>query len=159
MPPIDAAAPSALDHPANHCFGCGPDNPRGLHLRFSMDATDPAHPVSTTTTALDRTCEGPPGYLHGGLIATLLDEAMSKLNRSLGVIAVTRNLQIDYLRPVPLHQPITVTGRHLRREGRKLFHQAAITNANGTVLAEAQGLFVALDERLLAAAGLAPTTP
>jgi uncharacterized protein (TIGR00369 family) len=149
-----AAALSKLDRRANHCFGCGPDNPHGLHLEFLNDVSDPVHPVSTVTATLGRTYEGPPGYLHGGIIATLLDEAMSKLNRSLRVVAVTRNMQIDYLRPVPLNEPITIIGRHLRREARKLFHHGVITHSSGAVLAEAQGLFIAIDERLLTAAGL-----
>ncbi|MDE1175471.1 MAG: PaaI family thioesterase [Edaphobacter sp.] len=153
-----ATALSTLDKRANHCFGCGPDNPSGLHLTFTVDTGTNARPTASAQATFDRRYEGPPGYLHGGIIATLLDEAMSKLNRPLGLIAVTRNMQIDYRRPVPLNQPLTVTGHHLRREGRKLFHRAEITLANGTVLAEAQGLFIAIDEKLLAAAGLTPPT-
>jgi acyl-CoA thioesterase FadM len=88
------------------------------------------------------------------LIATLLDEAMSKLNRPLNVLAMTRHMEVDYLRPVPLYTPLVVTSRHVRREGRKLFHQAEIQLPAGTVLARGHGLFVVIDEKMLAAAGL-----
>jgi uncharacterized protein (TIGR00369 family) len=135
---------STLDERANHCFGCGTSNPQGLHLSFEIDAADPSSPSATAQARLDRRYEGPPGYLHGGLIATLLDEAMSKLNEPLRLLAITRNIQIDYLRPVPLHKPILITGRHHRREGRSLYHTANITLPNGTLLARAAGQFVIL---------------
>jgi uncharacterized protein (TIGR00369 family) len=142
-----------IDERANYCFGCGPANPQGLHLAFATDTTDREHPTAVAHFQLDRLHEGPPGYVHGGIIATLLDEAMSKINRPLDVLAVTRHMEIDYLRPVPLYQPLTVTSRHLRREGRKLFHQAEILDANGMALARSKGVFIELDKTLLARAG------
>lgn len=142
-----------IDERASHCFGCGPANPQGLHLVFSTDTTVPGHPTATTHLQLDRLHEGPPGYVHGGIIATLLDEAMSKLNRPLDVLAVTRHMEVDYLRPVPLHQPLVLTSRHSHRDGRKLFHQAEIQDPDGTVLARGKGIFIKLDKALLARAG------
>ena len=106
--------------------------------------------------------EGPPGHIHGGIVATLLDEAMSKLNRPLNVLAMTRHMEVDYLRPVPLYQPLVLTrhlSRHLTREGRKLFHQAEIQRPDGTVLARAKGLFIVIDENILAAAGFTAPQP
>jgi acyl-coenzyme A thioesterase PaaI-like protein len=143
-----------IDQRASHCFGCGPANPQGLHLVFTTDTSNPEIPIATTQFQLDRLHEGPPGYIHGGIVATLLDEAMSKLNRSLDVLAMTRHMEIDYLRPVPLYQPLVLTSRHLSREDRKLFHQAEIKHPNGNVLARAKGLFIVIDAKLLAAAGL-----
>lgn len=144
------ASQSTIDEQSNHCFGCGPANSQGLHLSFTIDMASPEKPVVTAHVQLTRLHEGPPGYVHGGIIATLLDEAMSKLNRPLNVLAVTRHMQIDYLRPAPLHEPLILVGRHLRREGRKIFHQAELQQANETVIARAQGLFVVLDEKMLA---------
>jgi hypothetical protein len=54
---------------------------------------------------------------------------------------------------VPLHQNLTVTSRHLHREGRKLFHQAEILASDGTALARGKGIFIELDRALLARAG------
>jgi len=143
-----------IDERANHCFGCGPANPQGLHLVFTTNTADPANITTTAEIQLDRMHEGPPGHIHGGIVAALLDEAMSKLNRPLNVLAMTRHMEIDYLRPVPLYQPLVLTSRHLSREGRKLFHQAEIQHPNGNVLARAKGLFIVIDAKLLAAAGL-----
>ena len=143
-----------IDQRASHCFGCGPANPQGLHLVFTTDTSNPGIPIATTQFQLDRLHEGPPGYIHGGIVATLLDEAMSKLNRPLNVLAMTRHMEIDYLRPAPLFRPLILTSRHLSREGRKLFHQAEIQHPDGNVLARAKGLFIVIDAKLLAAAGL-----
>lgn len=87
-------------------------------------------------------------------MAALLDEAMSKLNRPLNVLAMTRHMEVDYLRPAPLHQPLVLISRHLSREGRKLFHQAELQLPDGTVLSRGKGLFIVVDEKLLALAGL-----
>lgn len=143
-----------IDERASHCFGCGPANPQGLHLVFTTDTSNPESPIATAHLQLDRLHEGPPGHIHGGILATLLDEAMSKLNRPLNVLAMTRHMDIEYLRPAPLAQPLVLVSHHLRREGRKLFHKAELQHSDGTVLARAKGLFIIVDERLLALAGL-----
>jgi len=149
--PLSMDGNPTIDERANHCFGCGPANPQGLHLTFT---TDISNPESITAS----------GHIHGGIVAALLDEAMSKLNRPLNVLAMTRHMEVDYLRPVPLYVPLVLVSRHLSRPaqpdgkpGRKLFHQAEIQRPDGTVLARSKGLFIAIDEKLLAAAGLTGT--
>lgn len=122
----------------NRCFGCGPANPTGLHLEFLL-APDGA--VVSRITISDG-FDGHPGYLHGGIIATLLDETMSKSVRARGVIAMTRQLEIDYLRPVPSGVPIQLEGHVVRGEGRKHWAEAKILNAAGKELARGKGLFI-----------------
>lgn len=136
---------AAAEETVNQCFGCSTANPQGLHLVFSFDSSDPNRITATAAVNLTRLHEGPPGYLHGGIIATLLDEAMGKLNVPLGCIGMTRNMEVDYLRPAPLYTPLTVVGTHLRREGRKLFHQGELIGPNGTVLARSKGFFLVID--------------
>src|SRR5271157_3898664 len=122
----------------NRCFGCGPANPIGLHLE-SLLAED-GTVVCPTTIPGD--FDGHPGYLHGGIIATLLDEIMSKAVRARGLTAMTRQMEIDYLRPVPSGAQIRMEGRVLRGEGRRLWTEAHILSADGTELARAKGLFI-----------------
>jgi uncharacterized protein (TIGR00369 family) len=122
----------------NRCFGCGPANPAGLHLDFLV-AEDQS--VVCLPTVAD-TFEGPPGLLHGGIIATLLDEAMSKAVRVRGLTAMTRQMEIDYLRPIPSATPIRIDGRIVRSEGRKHWTEARIVSEKSTALATAKGLFV-----------------
>jgi uncharacterized protein (TIGR00369 family) len=122
----------------NRCFGCGEANPIGLHLDFLL--AEDGSVISLPTIA--DTFEGPPGYLHGGVIATLLDEAMSKAVRARGLTAMTGQMEVEYLRPVPSASPIRIEGQMVRSEGRKHWAEARILNAKGNTLATAKGLFV-----------------
>ena len=92
-----------------------------------------------------RRFEGPPGHVHGGIIATILDEAMGKANRQKGIVALTRRMSIDYLQPVPLGVKLHAIGRPVKQEGRKHFNAAEIRTAEGAVLARSEGLFIAID--------------
>jgi uncharacterized protein (TIGR00369 family) len=135
-----------LSHGApHHCFGCGVTNASGLRLKFFTDSQNQI----ISHVRLARRFEGPPGYAHGGIIATLLDEAMSKANRVHGVTAMTRQMEIEYLRPVPLQEPITLAARRTSHQGRKHHCEAEITDQAGTVLARGKALFVAVDRSLL----------
>jgi uncharacterized protein (TIGR00369 family) len=115
----------------------------GLHLEFLL-ADD--HSVVSLPVIPD-TFEGPTGYLHGGIIATLLDEAMSKAIRAGGFTAMTRQMEVNYLRPVPSGAPIRLEGRLKSTEGRKHWAEAKILNAEGTTLAEGKGLFIEVRPR------------
>src|SRR5581483_6448171 len=89
----------------NFCFGCGKDNLHGMHLRFSLDRERRRFVCNFRLT---RRYTGPPGHCHGGIIATILDEAMSKLSKLRDVVAATSQMQVEYLRPVPLSRPLRV---------------------------------------------------
>ncbi len=134
---------------SNHCFGCGPSNRDGLRLRFYDEGLGDR---AICRVSVPKRFEGPPGHVHGGIIATLLDEAMGKANKLAGVVAMTRTMEIDYLRPVPLQTPLLLEGWGTRREGRKHWNAAEIRRESGEVLARGTGLFIAIDaERMLAA--------
>jgi uncharacterized protein (TIGR00369 family) len=140
----DAENLTPMAHAAqNRCFGCGRANEAGLKLEFSL-AEDGM--VVCLTTVPD-TFEGPPGYVHGGIIATLLDEAMSKAVRARGLTAMTRKLDVEYLRPVPSGAPIRIEGRITASEGRKHWVQGRILNAVGSELASGKGLFIEVKPR------------
>ena len=128
----------------NYCFACGKDNPDGMHLKFTIDR-ERKHFVSNFR--LSKRFTGPPGYCHGGIIATILDDAMSKLNKLRDVIAATAELKIEYLKPVPLRTPLRVESRELKKRGRHLIHRAEILNQEGTVLARGRGVFVIIDAK------------
>ncbi len=133
-----------LAHTAqNRCFGCGQANPIGLHLEFML-ADDGA---VVSLASIPDTYEGPRAYVHGGIIATLLDETMSKAVRSHNVVGMTRHMEVDYMRPVPSGVPIRLEGRVYHHEGRKHWAEAHILNAEGTVLAHSKGLFIEMRPR------------
>ena len=130
---------SPLPHSAsNRCFGCGPANAGGLKLEFLRAEDDSVVALPTISDEF----EGPVGYLHGGIIATLLDEAMSKAVRARGMSAMTRKMDVDYMRPVPSGVPIRIEGRIVRSEGQKHWTEARILNGGAVTLASATGLFI-----------------
>jgi uncharacterized protein (TIGR00369 family) len=126
----------------NGCFGCGDDNAAGLHLQFFVDEEQRV----LCRVHLARQFQGPPGHAHGGIIATLLDEAMSKANRHRNIVAMTRHMSIDYRRPVPLESDLVLEGWSEKdagsTSGRKHQCSAEIRDASGTVLASATGIFI-----------------
>ena len=125
----------------NHCFGCGQENATGLRLRFFFDDE---HRIICRVRVPHR-FEGPPGHVHGGVIATLLDEAMSKANRQYGVVAMTRQMEVDYLKPVPLRTPLTLTAQRISSAGRVNRCEAQIANAAGEILASGKAVFISVD--------------
>lgn len=133
-----------LPHSAqNRCFGCGQMNPRGLQLEFFLA---PDGTVVCPVVVPDL-YEGPPGYVHGGILATLLDEAMSKAVRAQGLTAMTRHIEVDYRLPVPSGTPLRIGGRLVRSEGRKHWTEAEIRDSEGRALVRGKGLFVEVKPR------------
>lgn len=125
----------------NYCFACGPDNPGGMHLKFVADSSGKRF---TSNFRLGTRYTGPPGHCHGGIIATILDDAMSKLNKLRDLPAATARMTVEYLRPVPLHKPLRVDSHEVSKRGRRLTRVAEIRDARGTVLARSRGVFVIL---------------
>ncbi|MGH9516147.1 MAG: PaaI family thioesterase [Terriglobales bacterium] len=126
----------------NLCFACGKDNSHGMHLKFSLDR-ERNHFVSHFR--LSKRYTGPPGHCHGGIIATILDDAMSKLSKLRDVIAATSRMTVEYRRPVPLNKRLKVESREISKRGRRLTRVAEIVDEKGTVLARSRGVFVIID--------------
>ena len=113
-----------------------------MHLKFSADPTGKKY---ICDFRLGKRYTGPPGHCHGGIIATILDDAMSKLNKLRETPAATARMTVEYLRPVPLHKPLHVESHEISKRGRRLTRIAEISDAHGTVLARSRGIFVLLD--------------
>jgi uncharacterized protein (TIGR00369 family) len=128
--------------PKNPCFGCGAANPRGMHLNFE---TDQERRRIVGRFRLGPDYQGAHGFIHGGIIATVLDEVMSKASRLSNVRTVTAELNVEYLKPVPVGAEIVVEGFEVRREGRQLYHEGEIRDAAGVLLARGRGRFVVVD--------------
>lgn len=93
--------------------------------------------------------EGPPGGVHGGFVAALLDQLLGTANIVYGVGAMTAGLNVRYRRPTPIGVPLTLTARTDRIEGRKIFATGEIT-ADGVVTAQAEGIFIRPTQERLA---------
>ena len=124
------------------CFGCGPANSSGLQLEFALGQDGKSY---VCEFSLASHFGGPPGHAHGGIIATILDEAMGKANKLKNKVALTRRLEVEYLRPVPLGQPLVAEGRINRMRGRALYNTAELRSATGDVLARSRGTFLCID--------------
>ena len=134
---------SLAPNPANHCFGCGGANENGMKLTFVQD--NEKRRIVGRFVLGDR-YQGGGGMGHGGIIATLLDEAMGKVCRFREVRAVTAELTVEYLKPVSVQEEIVVEGWETEHKGRSLFHVGEIRNAVGDVLARGKGRFVIIGE-------------
>ena len=133
-----------LKLPRNTCFVCGPDNPEGMRLTFTLDEE---RSTFVCEFNLGDRYTGPPGHCHGGIIASILDDAMGKVNKLRQVIALTTQITVDYLKPVPLNQPLRVESREIRVRGRRHVNSAEILNQKGEVLARSRGTFLAIDPK------------
>src|SRR5512136_2533157 len=90
-----------------NCFVCGLKNPNGLKLSFEIDKEKQ---TLKTTFVASPTFQGWDGIVHGGIISTLLDEAMAKLVYELGFQSVTASLEIRFKKPAPILEPLQVNG-------------------------------------------------
>ena len=133
--------------PDNLCFACGGGNARGMHLTFEQD--DAARRIRGGFR-ITGDYQGGAGFVHGGIIATLLDEVMAKVSRFEKDHAVTAKLSVEYLRPVPIEVDLIVEGWELERNERDRFRQGEIRNASGVVLARGTGHFVEITRERLA---------
>jgi len=126
----------------NFCFACGQDNLEGMRLKFLLDD---ARKRFVCRFRLGKRYTGPPRHCHGGIIATILDDAMGKLNKLRDVLAMTAKMTVEYIKPVPLYKPLRVESREIGKRGRRLTHTAEILDEKGTVLARSRGVFVIVD--------------
>jgi uncharacterized protein (TIGR00369 family) len=116
------------------CFGCSPDNPHGLHLRFT-----PTDEGCITRSTIPSALCGFDGLVHGGIIATLLDEAAGwTIFLRLGKLGVTREMTTRYLKPVPIGQEVVVEGRIVSCDERNALVRSTVSATDGTVLAEGE---------------------
>ena len=126
----------------NRCFGCGPENETGLQLKFKFSQETERF---VCKFKLPARFEGPPSHAHGGIIATILDEAMGKVSKLRNIIAVTGQMSITYIRPVPLYKPLITEGWEVSVRGREHNRVAEIRNSKGEVLAQSTGVFIEID--------------
>jgi uncharacterized protein (TIGR00369 family) len=120
----------------------GPGNP----VAPPMVATDSPDGRATGRVTLGKMHEGPPGLVHGGVVATLLDHVLARAVRAAGRGGLTATLTVTYRRPVRLGVPLVATAEMGTSDGRRTTATARLVAEDdpSTTLAEAEGLFVAL---------------
>jgi uncharacterized protein (TIGR00369 family) len=120
----------------------GPGNP----VAPPLVATDSPAGRATGRATLGKPHEGPPGLVHGGVVATLLDHVLARAVRTAGRGGLTATLTVTFRRPVQLGVPLLATAELTGQDGRRTTATARLVAEDdpGTTLAEAEGLFVAL---------------
>ncbi len=120
----------------------GPGNP----VAPPMVATDSPDGRATGRVTLGKPHEGPPGLVHGGVVATMLDHVLARALRAAGRGGLTATLTVTYRRPVRLGVPLVATAGIGTTDGRRTTATARLVAEDdpATTLAEAEGLFVAL---------------
>lgn len=117
------------------CFGCGRDNPMGLHLHFRTDEDG-----CYTSFVPQPVHQSYDGRMHGGLISTLLDETMGNYPYMYEhKVAYTARLEVRFRQPVRIGERIRVITKVKRRKGQLLEMTGQVVREDGTVAAEADG--------------------
>ena len=129
-------------NPTNGCFVCGGANPNGMQLTFEQD--DAVQRIRGKFR-ISAQYQGATGYLHGGMIATLLDEVMAKVSRFRKEHAVTADLTVEYRKPVPVDDELIVEGWETGCQGRLRSREGEIRTLSGIVLARGLAKFVVID--------------
>jgi uncharacterized protein (TIGR00369 family) len=122
----------------NRCFVCGQDNPHGLRLAFAYPQAGRAQ----TELLIPERFSGWERLAHGGLLATLLDEAMAHACLSREGNAVTVELTVRFLKPVEVGQSVRVIGRVLGVKGRVVETEGEILGPQDQVAARGRGRFL-----------------
>lgn len=125
---------------SKNCFACGLDNPHGLALSFYELGPDR---LESRYSVPDR-FEGYPGIVHGGVIASMLDEIVSR-TAMIGQhdeFMMTARLEIKYRQPVPTHVELQLLGFLTRRKGRTATARGEVRLPDGTLGAEAEATLV-----------------
>jgi acyl-coenzyme A thioesterase PaaI-like protein len=148
------------DH-LSHCYGCGRLNEHGLQIKsyWDGDAADSAETICTFTPRPEHIAI--PGYVYGGLIASLIDchctgTAAAASYRAAGremdteppFRFVTASLHVNYLRPTPLGVPLEIRARVTELKGRKVVMQATLS-AEEQVCAQGEVVAVQMPEHLV----------
>ncbi len=129
--------PAATDT-SSTCFVCGEGNPSGLRIRYQIEAEGESLAYWQPGTAW----EGFHGIVHGGIVSTVLDEAMSKAVASIGCHALTAELRVRFRHPVRSGSGVSIRGRVIDRNRRRIRTEAALTNRDGRELAHSWGVFL-----------------
>lgn len=127
----------ALNPEENMCFACSPRNPIGLKLSFEEEDG-----VVRAVFVVRPEHQGWPGYLHGGLIATLCDEAMAQWLWRRGVEAYTGELAVRFKKGVPVGAVLEVRAELVEVRRKMAILGATVLFLDGAVAATATGKFI-----------------
>jgi acyl-coenzyme A thioesterase PaaI-like protein len=119
------------------CVVCGIENATGFQLTYTTESVGRVSALWTPTVRY----EGFKGLVHGGMLATVLDEAMAKAVVSLGLEALTRELRVRFPHCVTPGESLRISGWVVSHRGRLLKAEAALSTQDGEERCHAWGVF------------------
>lgn len=139
-----------------HCYGCGSENAHGLHIRSFWDGDE-----AVATFCPEEYHMAFPGYVYGGLVASLVDchcigtaaaAAYREEGREQGSLPafryVTGSLHVDYLKPTPLGPAVEVRAKVIEIKGKKTILEATVS-VDGVVTAKGKVVAVQMPENMM----------
>lgn len=120
------------------CFVCGKDNPLGLKLKFKQEDEK----TISAEFVPSENHEGFPGYMHGGLISTLMDEVMARAVNLLGYNGMTARLELRFRLKVPVNKKIRVEAKIIRSKKTIVDLEAKTYLEDGQIAADATARFM-----------------
>jgi uncharacterized protein (TIGR00369 family) len=137
---------------SKQCFVCGLENPVGLHLAFYE--TGPGEVTANFIVA--EHFQGYPGVVHGGIVASMLDELAGRAHMGIDPprFMYTARLDVRYRKNVPVGRPLRLVGKAGKCKGRTATATAHIFDEDGILLAEAEALLVDIPEEVIGEANL-----
>ncbi len=130
-----------------NCFGCGENNPIGLHLTYRKEGD-----AIVTDFMPGGAHEGWPGIVHGGIIATLLYEVMENFAYQNGTVTMMRNMDVRFRRPASIGKRITGIARLERSTDREFSIYATLVQNN--IVAEGSAQLISLRDDQIARLGI-----
>jgi len=128
----------------NYCFVCGRDNPRGLKISVTYQEAGMA---AETELALPREFQGWAGVIHGGILATLLDEMMAHAVWHFAGPGLTLGLEVRFHAPLKPDEAILVRGvLHTQTGSRRLAEGEIIRPSDGVRIASGKSRFLLLEK-------------
>ena len=125
----------------DYCFACGAANPVGLHLNFRIEDDK-----FITKKVVPREYQSYTGVVHGGIVTTMLDEAMGGYLYERGEKAVTARIEVRYRKPTPVGEELTITGWVESRRRNFVEMKSTIALPDGTITAEGTAKMAVVNE-------------
>jgi uncharacterized protein (TIGR00369 family) len=124
------------------CFACGENNPISLGLKFEKIGDKKVRAEFKPQDVH----QGYTDIMHGGLISTLLDEAMAKVLSLNGILALTAKMSLRFKHPLPIGTELEITAEIIKNKTGLYFTEAEVRSKEGKLFAKAEAKFMKVRE-------------
>ena len=146
---------SVLKQPnSRHCFVCGVENDFGLKLDFYQTTLGEV----IVETVVPERYQGYPGIVHGGVVASLVDEVLGRVHMGTDIenprFMYTAKLTVQYRKPVPTNKHIKIVGHAIKTKKRTATSIAEIFGPDGEILVEASAVLINVPDETISSVNM-----